>query len=97
MLFFVKVRIDVDQVDELGRHLQDGRLDRSALRSTYCHQFDPEIGLNIWAADDLTDFRRRFAPHRAFYRDLIEVTPVVTPAEAMRSLLDSGPGERMTT
>ena len=86
MLFFVKVRIDVDQVDDLGRALQDGRLDRSALRSTYCHRFDPEIGLNIWEADDPADFRRRFAPHRAFYRDLIEVTPVVTPAEALQLL-----------
>lgn len=86
MLFFVKVRIDVDQLDELGRRLQDGRLDRTGLLSTYCHRFDPEVGVNIWEADDDADFRRRFAPHRAFYRDLIEVTPVVTPAEAMSLL-----------
>lgn len=88
MLFFVKVRIDIDQLDDLGQALQDGRLDCSALRSTYCHQYDPEIGLNIWEATDLADFRRQFAPHRAFYRDLIEVTPVVTPAQAMQLLRD---------
>ena len=87
MLFFVKVRIDVDQVNELGRALAEGSLDRSALRSTYCHQYDPEVGLNIWEADDLADFRRRFSPHRAFYRDLVEVTPVITPAEAMQLLI----------
>ncbi len=96
MLFFVKVRIDIDQIDELGRQLQDGRLDRGALRSTYCHQFDPEVGLNIWEAEDPADFRRRFAPHRAFYRDLVEVTPVVTAPEAMRLLLRSRPGEYPT-
>jgi hypothetical protein len=87
MLFFVKVRIDVDQVNELGRALAEGSLDRSALRSTYCHRYDPEVGLNIWEADDLADFRRRFAPHRAFYRDLVEVTPVITPVEAMQLLI----------
>jgi hypothetical protein len=86
MLFFVKVRIDVDRLDELGRRLADGGLDRGSLLSTYCHRFDPEVGLNIWEADDVTDFRRRFAPHRAYYRDLIEVTPVITPVEAMRLL-----------
>jgi hypothetical protein len=89
MLFFVKVRIDIDTMDEMGRQLADGTLDRSALRSTYCHRFDPEVGLNIWEADSVTDFRQRFAPHRAFYRDLVEVTPVVTPAEAMQMLLES--------
>jgi hypothetical protein len=87
MLFFVKVRIDVDQVNELGRALAEGSLDRSALRSTYCHQYDPEVGLNIWEADDPADFRHRFAPHRAFYRDLVEVTPVITPVEAMQLLI----------
>jgi len=90
MLFFVKVRIDIDQLEDLGQSLQNGRLDRSALRATYCHQFDPEIGLNIWEAEDLAAFRRRFAPHRAFYRDLIEVTPVVTPVQAMQLLRESG-------
>ncbi|NLT56959.1 MAG: hypothetical protein GXX79_20835 [Actinomycetales bacterium] len=89
MLFFVKVRIDVDQLDDLGRQLGDGTLDHSALRSTYCHRYDPEVGLNIWEADDVTDFRRRFAPHRTFYRDLVEVTPVITPAEAMAALRES--------
>jgi hypothetical protein len=83
VLFFVKVRIDTAQLDELGRRLADGSLDRSALRSTYCHAFDPEVGLNIWEADSPEEFRRVFAPHRAYYRDLIEVTPVITPAESM--------------
>lgn len=93
MLFFVKVRIDVARMDDLARRLGDGTLDRGALRSTYCHQFDPEVGLNIWEAKDPVDFRRRFAPHRAFYRDLIEVTPVVTAAEARVLLLESRPSQ----
>jgi hypothetical protein len=86
MLFFVKVRIDVTQMAEMGRRLADGTLDRSALRSTYCHAFDPEVGLNIWEAETPEEFRRLFAPHRAYYRDVIEVTPVVTPPEAMAML-----------
>jgi RNA polymerase sigma factor (sigma-70 family) len=61
----------------------------AALRSTYCHGFDPEVGLNIREADDLADFRRRCTPHRAYHRDLLEVTPVITPAEALQLLLDT--------
>ena len=89
MLFFVKVRIDIDHIDELGRRLADGTLDRSALRSTHCHRFDPEVGLNIWEADSPTEFWQQFTPHRAYYRDLLEVTPVITPGEAMHLLLES--------
>lgn len=87
MLFFVKVRIDVAQMVEMGRRLADGRLDRSHLRSTYCHAADPEVGLNSWEADDATDLRRHLAPHRAFYREVLEITPVVTAPEAMQLLL----------
>jgi len=86
MLFFVKVRIDVERLDELDAALRGGGLDRSALRATYCHRDDPEVGLNIWEADDPADFRRRFAPHRAFYADVIEITSVVGPAEALQLL-----------
>lgn len=87
MLFFVKVRIDVTQMPEMGRRLADGTLDRSALRSTHCYAADPEVGLNIWEAEDATELRRLLAPHRAYYRDVIEVTPVVTAPEAMALLL----------
>lgn len=86
MLFFVKVRIDVAQMAEMGRRLADGTLDRSALRSTYCHAFDPEVGLNIWEAETPEQFRQLFAPHRAYYRDVVEVTPVIIPSEAMALL-----------
>jgi len=89
VLFFVKVRIDIAQMEEMGRRLADGSLDRSALRSTHCHRFDPEVGLNIWEADTPAEFRQRFAPHRAYYRDVIEVTPVITSGEAMQLLLES--------
>jgi hypothetical protein len=89
VLFFVKVRIDIAQMDEMGRRLADGSLDRSALRSTHCHRFDPEVGLNIWEADTPAEFWQRFAPHRTYYRDLIEVTPVITSGEAMQLLLES--------
>lgn len=87
MLFFVKVRIDVAQMMEMGRRLADGTLDRSHLLSTHCYAADPEVGLNIWQAADAADLRRHLAPHRAFYREVLEITPVVTAPEAMRLLL----------
>jgi hypothetical protein len=86
MLFFVKVRIDVDRLDELDRRLRDGSLDRSPLQATYCYRDDPEVGLNLWRAQDAADLRRRFAPHRVYYRDVVEITPVVAPDEALALL-----------
>ena len=87
MLFFVKVRIDVGQMVEMGRRLADGRLDRSGLLTTHCYAADPEVGLNIWEATDAADLRRRLAPHRAYYREVLEITPVVPAREAMELLL----------
>ncbi len=86
MLFFVKVRLDTDRLDELAQRLADGSLDRTPLVSTYCHASDPEVGLNIWRAEDVADFRRSFAPHRPYYRDLVEVRSVITPPEALQLL-----------
>jgi hypothetical protein len=97
MLFFVKVRIGIDQLDEPGRHLPDGRLDGSALRRMYRHQADPEVGLDIWEADDLADFRRRFPRTGPSTATSSRVTSAVTAPEAMRLLLESRSGEHPTT
>jgi hypothetical protein len=86
MLFFVKVRIDVAQMPEMGSKLRSGELDKSNLRSTYCLKDDPSVGLNIWEADSEEDFRRVFAPHKAYYKEVYEVTPVITPQESMAIL-----------
>ncbi len=86
MRFFVKVRIDTDKMEELGRKLASGELDRSSYSAVYCHQFDPEVGVSVWEADSVEDFYARFAPHRAYYRDLLEVTPLILPSEAMQIL-----------
>jgi hypothetical protein len=48
MLIFVKVRIDLDKIAELGQKLQDGELDLSNILSTYCIKDDPSVGINIW-------------------------------------------------
>jgi hypothetical protein len=91
MLFLVKVRIDVGKMGELGKKLAGGGLDMSAIRSTHCYAFDPEVGVSVWEADSPEDFRRRFAPHRAYYRDVMEVTPVIAPQDAQKALVASMP------
>jgi hypothetical protein len=85
MLFYVKVRIDVSKLAELGRKIQSGEFDAHP-KSTYCLQDDPSVGLNIWEAADLADFERKFAPQREYYADVYEVTPVITATEAQQLL-----------
>jgi hypothetical protein len=86
MLFLVKVRIDVAKMAEMGARLQSGELDKSNLRSTYCLRDDPAVGLNIWEADSEAEFNRVFAPHKEYYKEVYEVTPVITPLESMGTL-----------
>jgi hypothetical protein len=85
MLFFVKVRIDVSKLTELGRKIQSGEFNTHPT-STYCLKDDPAVGLNIWEAVDLEDFEKKFAPHRKYYTEVVEVTPVITAADAQQVL-----------
>lgn len=87
MLFFVKVRIDTSKLAELSRKLQSGEFDAHP-QSTYCLKDDPSVGLNIWEAENLEDFERKFAPHRAYYAEVSEVTPVITATEAAQILME---------
>ncbi|HPG39436.1 MAG TPA: hypothetical protein PLP19_00765 [bacterium] len=87
MLFFVKVRIDINKMPEMGRKLVSGELDKSCLKSTFCIQNDPSVGLNIWEAASREEFERVFAPHRQFYAEVMEITPVIPPAQAQELLI----------
>ncbi len=87
MLFFVKVRIDINKLAEFGQKLQGGVL-RTHPISTYCLKSDPSIGLNIWEAEDPEAFERAFAPHREYYSAVMEVVPVITPQEAQNILME---------
>jgi hypothetical protein len=87
MLFFVKVRIDTSKLAELGQKIQSGAFEHHP-QSTYCLKDDPAVGLNIWEAEDMEDFERRFAPQRAYYAEVYEVTPVVTAVEAQQMLIE---------
>ena len=86
MFFFVKVRINSQKLMELGQKLKAGGLATHPV-STYCLQDDPEVGLNIWEARDREDFEKAFSPHREFYSEIIEVTPVILPEESMHILM----------
>ncbi len=87
MLFFVKVRIDIGKLQELGRKIQSGEFQHHP-NSTFCLQDDPAVGLNIWEAEDLQDFEKKFAPQKEFYAEVYEVTPVVTALEAQKLLIE---------
>jgi hypothetical protein len=87
MLFFVKVRVDVNKLAEFGQKLQAGALPTHPV-STYCLKDDPSVGLNIWEAENQEVFERAFAPHREFYSEVMEITPVITAQEAQKILME---------
>lgn len=87
LYFFVKVRIDVAKMPELGQKLQSGELDTSNTLITYCIKDDPSVGVSIWKANSKEEFENVFSKHRLYYKEVMEVTPVVAPTEAMNLIL----------
>jgi hypothetical protein len=85
--FFVKVRIDTSKMMELGQKLNSGELDNSNILMTFCLNDDPSVGLNFWKAKDRKDFDRIFAPHKPYYKEVIDVIQVMTPLDAMKILM----------
>ena len=90
MLFLVKVRVNTDSLFEYGQQLQSGSITTHPL-STYCLADDPEVGLNIWEADDRDSLNEAFAPHAPYSR-ILEVVPVITAQEAQRLLIERTSG-----
>ena len=89
MLFFVKVRIDTAKMMEFGQKLQNGEIDTSHTIMTYCIKEDPAIGLSFWHADSQKSFEDVFTQHRVFYKEIIEVIPVVTPMDSMKLIKEN--------
>jgi hypothetical protein len=88
MLFLVKVRVDLKKLPEFGTTLQRDELDNSAICFTHCLKDDPAVGLAVWEVADKQEFKTKFDPWRPYYSE-IEVSEVVTPAEAQQLLLQS--------
>jgi len=89
MFFFVKVRIDATKMMEMGQKLQSGELDTSQLIMTYCIKDDPTVGLNIWYADSQRNFEDVFTPHRIFYKEVLEIIPVIKPMDSMKLIMEN--------
>lgn len=88
LTFFVKVRIDITKMAELGQKLQSGELDTSQIIMTYCTKEDPQVGISFWQAVNRQNFEEVFARHRVYYKEVIEIIPVITPMDAMKILTD---------
>jgi hypothetical protein len=89
LLFFVKVRIDTTKMMELGQKLQSGELDTSHTIITYCIKEDPTVGLSFWHADSQEEFNEIFAQHSAYYKEVIEITQVITAMDSMKLILEN--------
>lgn len=96
MLFFVKVRINLDQLTRFAQDLQNGSITTHPV-NTWCLKDDPTVGLNIWEAESRQAFEAAFAPHKAFYSEIFEVTPVITAQESQKLLMEQlAAGTRQT-
>jgi hypothetical protein len=87
-LFYVKVRIDPDKMTEFGQKLQSGEIDTSQILLTYCLANDPAVGISFWKARSKNDFEEVFAQHSPFYKEIIEIKPVISPMESMKLILE---------
>jgi hypothetical protein len=89
MLFFIEVRIDTTKMIELGQKLQNGELDTSLIMMTFCVKDDPTVGMSFWKANNQKDFEDVFSQFRKYYKEVIEITPVITPMDSMKLILEN--------
>ena len=86
MLFFVKVRIDAAKLNVFAQELQNGTIKTHA-ESSFCLKSDPSVGLNIWKADSRSDLDDKLSAHKRFYKEVIEISEVITPQESFKMLI----------
>lgn len=86
-LFLVKARIDIAKMIELGQKLQSGELDTKMIKFTYCIKNDPTVGVSLWTATDRADFDKLLAPHKEYYKEIIEISSAVKPEDAMTLIM----------
>ena len=89
LFYFIKVRIDTSKMMEFGQKLQNGDIDTSHTIMTYCIKDDPTVGLNFWHADSQQEFEEVFAQHRVYYKEVLEILPVITPMDAMKLIMEN--------
>jgi hypothetical protein len=87
IFYFVKVRIDTNLMMEFGQKLQSGELDTSHTIMTFCDINDPTVGMSFWQAESQKEFDEIFSQHKRYYKEIIEILPVITPLEAMNLIL----------
>jgi hypothetical protein len=86
MVFLVRVRVNLETMQEFGLQLMKNELDRSCIRGeTHCLKDDPAVGYSIWEAPSREAFDATFGPWRKYYTD-VEVSEVITPMAAMMAL-----------
>lgn len=89
LYFFIKVKIDITKIKELGEKLQSGELDSSNIIMTYCIKNDPTVGLSFWQADTFEDFNKTFEQFKIYYSEVIDVIQVVTSMQSLKLIMES--------
>lgn len=89
VFFYVKVRIDPAKMIEFGKKLHNGEIDSSKIIVTYCIKDDPTVGISFWQAEDKDSFEKVFSQHKPFYKEILEVIPMITPTNSMHLILEN--------
>jgi hypothetical protein len=92
--FFVKVRIDPSKMLEFGGKLQNGEIDTSLIIMTYCIKEDPTVGISFWKAENQKNFEEVFSQHTPYYKEILEIIPVISPTESMNAILENMNSEK---
>jgi len=82
MLFYIKVRIDISKLAELGQKLFSGELERSQTVSSHCIKEDPEVGINIWETESKEELNRLLAQYKPYFAEVIEIQEIIKPMDA---------------
>jgi len=82
MLFYIKARIDITRLAELGQKLFSGELERSQTVSAYCLKDDPEVGVNIWETENKDELNRLLAQYKPYFAEVIEIQEIIKPMDA---------------
>ena len=87
MFFFGKVRVNTERLTEFGQKLFKNELQRNHVKFSFCLKNDPEIGLNIWEAENRAELEKILLTYKPYFSEIIEIKELISPQESFTILM----------
>ena len=87
MFFFGKVRVNTERLTEFGQKLFNNELQRNHVKFSFCLKNDPEIGLNIWEAENRAELEKILLTYKPYFSEIIEIKELISPQESFTILM----------